>query len=88
MKHSDSRTDLVSEKPRKPLKGHNFILLVHGGAGVLSRDIPASQQELYKQALVKALKEGYQVLRDGGESMDAVTAAVTVLEGDCAGHLF
>jgi len=49
----------------------------------MSRDgsTPA-QQAMYKAALSKALKAGYNILHTGGEAMDAVVAAVTVLE-DC-----
>lgn len=59
------------------------MLVIHGGAGTMSRD--RSTPELrakYKAALSKALLTGYDTLQNGGEAMDAAVAAVTVLEGE------
>ncbi|KAI0063531.1 asparaginase [Artomyces pyxidatus] len=65
----------------KHKKKHTFTLVVHGGAGTMSRagSTPA-QRALYKAALNQALRAGHAVLADGGEAMDAVVAAVAVLE--------
>ncbi|KAL0956093.1 hypothetical protein HGRIS_002261 [Hohenbuehelia grisea] len=60
-----------------------YVLVIHGGAGIMSRDrTTPKQQESYRAALRKALQAGHAVLRDGGEAMDAAVAAVTVME-DC-----
>lgn len=59
------------------------VLAVHGGAGTISRDRMTPQREKrYRAALAAALHAGYAVLEDGGSSVDAVVAAVVVLE-DC-----
>ena len=55
----------------------NIALALHGGAGVLRRDKPGS---LHRAALEAALEAGYGILRAGGGSLDAVAAAVSVLE--------
>lgn len=56
-------------------------LVIHGGAGVVSREsIPDVDAKLMHIDLNKALDAGYAVLSAGGNSLDAVTAAVTVLE--------
>ena len=39
------------------------------------------QQELYKSALRAALIKGHKVLVEGGNAMDAATAAVVSMEG-------
>jgi L-asparaginase / beta-aspartyl-peptidase len=57
------------------------VIAIHGGAGVM-RAIPAARQALYRAGLERALESGYQVLVDGGKSVDAVTAAVMALEDD------
>lgn len=61
----------------------NIALAVHGGAGALARELisPAREQESHA-ALASALTAGHAVLRDGGSSVEAVAAAVVVLE-DC-----
>ena len=58
-------------------------LLVHGGAGTLTRANLSPAQELeYRDALGQALRAGQSLLLQGGSAVDAVVAAVSVLE-DC-----
>src|SRR5262245_30388950 len=52
-------------------------LALHGGAGVMRRDKPGTA---HRAVLEAALEAGYELLRNGGRSLDAVTAAVRVLE--------
>jgi L-asparaginase / beta-aspartyl-peptidase len=53
-------------------------LLVHGGAW----DIPLDQLEAHTRGVTRAAKAGYFLLREGASSLDAVEAAVTLLEND------
>lgn len=56
-------------------------LLVHGGAGAVAREVGAAGGERdYHQALATALLAGHGILKGGGSSLDAVVAAVRVLE--------
>jgi L-asparaginase / beta-aspartyl-peptidase len=58
-----------------------FSIAIHGGAGTLSRrDTSAEQERAYADGLNAALDAGYSVLEDSGSSLDAVIAAVCVLE--------
>ena len=58
-----------------------FGLAIHGGAGTLPRSEMSAEAELaYRSGLDQALAVGYAVLESGGGSVDAVTAAVVVLE--------
>ena len=58
-----------------------FAIAIHGGAGTLSRsDTTAEQQKLYHAGLADALDAGYAVLEKQGSSLEAVQAAVVVLE--------
>ena len=52
-------------------------LAVHGGAGVLRADKPRAR---HRAVLAQALEAGYEILKRGGASLDAVAAAVVVLE--------
>ncbi len=52
----------------------NPVILVHGGAGYK----PPKQRSL--EALAESLAAGYTILLNGGSSIDAVVAAVTVME--------
>jgi L-asparaginase / beta-aspartyl-peptidase len=51
-------------------------LLVHGGAW----DIPHDQLETHTRGVARAAEAGYLLLREGASSLDAVEAAVTLLE--------
>lgn len=71
--------------PHKPHNRKKFTLVIHGGAGTISRETATPEkQALYRAALKEALKAGHAVLNEGGEAMDAAVAAVTVLEGECS----
>ncbi|KFN41519.1 isoaspartyl peptidase/L-asparaginase family protein [Arenimonas metalli] len=56
-------------------------LVLHGGAGVIERSAlsPEDEREV-RAALDRALDAGQAVLKDGGSALDAVTAAIVVLE--------
>lgn len=56
-------------------------IAIHGGAGVLSRAALTPEHErAYRADLEQALDAGYAVLAGGGSSLDAVVAAVRILE--------
>jgi beta-aspartyl-peptidase (threonine type) len=57
---------------------HDPILLVHGGAWA----IPPDAAQAHLQGVQAALEAGYAILSLGGSALDAVEAAVTVLEDD------
>ena len=53
-------------------------LIVHGGAW----DIPDDAVEACKAGCLRALHAGYDILLNGGYALDAIEAAITVLEDD------
>ncbi len=58
-------------------------LLVHGGAGILTRETVSAETDAAARAgLDAALSAGEAVLSGGGSALDAVEAAVRVLEDD------
>lgn len=58
-----------------------IAIAIHGGAGTISRtDMTAEREAAIRDALEKAVRAGYRVLERGGPSIDAVTAAITLLE--------
>ena len=57
---------------------HDPILIVHGGAWAIPADAAAAHQS----GVRNALETGYRILALGGSALDAVEAAVTVLEDD------
>ena len=55
-------------------------LLVHGGAGVIRRDMDTATEQAIRAALANALQRGYAELAAGHAALDAVAAAVVALE--------
>lgn len=60
-----------------------FVLAIHGGAGVIDRAAMSPDIErAYRAGLAAALAAGRDLLMAGAGSLDAVVAAVAVLEDD------
>jgi len=58
-----------------------FSIAIHGGAGTLIKGLMTSELEVnYKNALDLALEAGYEILKQGGRSLDAVELSVKHLE--------
>jgi L-asparaginase / beta-aspartyl-peptidase len=58
-----------------------IMLVMHGGAGTITRaSMTPEKEKAYREALELALRTGQAVLMKGGSSVDAVEAAIHVLE--------
>ena len=58
-----------------------FVLVIHGGAGVIERDqLSVAEERSIRADLDAALEVGRRILVDGGSALDAVEAAVVALE--------
>jgi len=68
---------IASCKTEKPPK---YAIVVHGGAGSMSKDMPDSVKQAYISGLNKALDAGEEILKKGGSSLDAVEATIRLLE--------
>jgi beta-aspartyl-peptidase (threonine type) len=56
------------------------VLVIHGGAGVIRKDLTPEREKLVRADLESALAAGYAVLKGGGSSLDAIQKAIVVLE--------
>lgn len=71
----------AAETPTAVARPAQWALAIHGGAGIVTRDrMTAAQEADYRRGLADALAAGQQLLADGGSALDAVEAAVKVLE--------
>ena len=60
-----------------------YAIAIHGGAGTVPRaSLSAEREQLFRAGLAAALDEGFAVLERRGSSLDAVAAAVRILEDD------
>ncbi len=59
----------------------NYVLVIHGGAGNMSREGMTKEDEpAYHAKMAEALAAGEAILKEGGSSLDAVIATVKVME--------
>ena len=59
-----------------------YAIVLHGGAGVISRDIDDEVRDGYLASLEEALTIGRDLLDAGGSSLDAVEQVIRYLEDD------
>jgi L-asparaginase / beta-aspartyl-peptidase len=59
-----------------------YTIVIHGGVGTISKEMPDSIKQDYLNSLSKALTIGRDVLKNGGTSLDAVEQVVKFLEDD------
>jgi len=63
--------------------GPRWSIAIHGGAGTMARErMTAEKQAAYREALAAARDAGAKVLAGGGSALDAVEAAIVMLEDD------
>lgn len=62
-------------------KNAKYVLVMHGGAGtILKKNMTAEKEAAYRSTMTKALQTGYDALKSGKSSLDAVEVAIHVLE--------
>ncbi len=67
----------------QPPAARHWAIVVHGGAGIIKRaSMNPATEAAYRASLAQATQTGAQVLERGGSSLDAVEAAIRVLEDD------
>lgn len=58
-----------------------FGIVIHGGAGTILRSqLSPEDEKAYREGLADSLQAGYLILEGGGTAIEAVQAAVVVME--------
>ena len=66
---------------KKDALENKFGIVIHGGAGtILKKNMSDEKEEQYKAKLKEAIYVGYEILNNGGSSIDAVEKSIIVLE--------
>lgn len=79
VKEKDS--SLNSEVENTTLKKADFAIIIHGGAGtILKKNMTDEKEAAYKATLEEAIRTGYEILKNGGTSLEAVTKTINVME--------
>ena len=64
-----------------PTQTNTFAIVIHGGAGnIRPEHLSSEKQEEYKTKLSEAIIVGYNILKNGGNSLDAVEQTIHILE--------
>ncbi len=70
-----------SYKKSTTLAKGEFILAIHGGAGtILKKNMTDSMEHAYKTVLGQALQVGYEKIKQGGSSLEAVESVIHIME--------
>ena len=68
-------------KKEKITTSETFGIVIHGGAGTLLRKNMTSEKEAaYREKLTEAIQVGYEILKNGGSSQEAVEKTIHVME--------
>ena len=60
---------------------NKYAIVIHGGAGVMSKEkMTTEQQNNYKAKLNEALEVGDKLLKEGSDAVDVVVSVIKVLE--------
>ncbi|MEM9679787.1 MAG: isoaspartyl peptidase/L-asparaginase [Bacteroidota bacterium] len=77
---TDQNTDIanaettIAEQP-------DFAIVIHGGAGtILKKNMTPEKEAAYRAKLEEAIRVGYEILKNGGTSLDAVEKTINVME--------
>ena len=64
-----------------PSSTQTFGIVIHGGAGtILKKNMSDSLELAYKTKLEEAISIGHSILKNGGSSLEAITATINVME--------
>lgn len=70
----ETMSETANEQPE-------FAIIIHGGAGtILKKNMTPEKEAAYKAKLEEAIRVGYEILKNGGSSLDAVTKTINVME--------
>lgn len=76
-----ARSAAATKSDAAPLAPLRFVLAIHGGGGVRPKaEMTPAIEAAYRADLARSLKAGHAVLEAGGSSVDAVEAAINVME--------
>jgi beta-aspartyl-peptidase (threonine type) len=63
------------------IRTNEFAIIIHGGAGtILKQNLTSEQEAAFKATLKEAISVGYNILKNGGSSLDAVEKTINVME--------
>ncbi|MEN8249556.1 MAG: isoaspartyl peptidase/L-asparaginase [Bacteroidota bacterium] len=78
---TESLQEEETSQSKEELKPGPITLVIHGGAGtILKKNMSPEREAEYRAKLEESLNTGYEVLKKGGTSVEAVIATLQVME--------
>ncbi|MBF8151273.1 isoaspartyl peptidase/L-asparaginase [Winogradskyella sp. F6397] len=72
---------LIESEVETKIEKPEFAIVIHGGAGtILKKNMTPEREAAYKAKLEEAIRVGYNILKQGGSSLDAVEKTINVME--------
>ncbi|OUW34739.1 MAG: beta-aspartyl-peptidase [Flavobacteriaceae bacterium TMED179] len=69
------------ETPKTKVETSTMGIVIHGGAGtILKKNMTLEKEQEYRAVLTKAIMVGYNILKSGGTSQEAVEKTIHVME--------
>ncbi len=66
---------------QEAVPANEFAIIIHGGAGtILKKNMTPEKEAAYNAKLEEAIRVGYEILKNGGTSGDAVIKTIQVME--------
>lgn len=79
--NQDKELEVLGQNLQESEKRNEFAIVLHGGAGtILKKNMTPEDEAAYLATLEEAVRVGYEILKNGGTSLDAVEKTVNVLE--------
>ncbi|KJD36627.1 isoaspartyl peptidase [Tamlana sedimentorum] len=76
-----TETESSSNSEKINTKENEFAIVIHGGAGnIKPENFSEAKKAKYQQKLEEAITVGYNILKNGGTSLDAVQQTIIILE--------
>jgi beta-aspartyl-peptidase (threonine type) len=76
-------TTLASTAAAQQPVARHWAIVLHGGAGIIERrTMDLKTEAAYRASLTQAIQAGSAILAQGGSSLDAIEAAIRILEDD------
>jgi beta-aspartyl-peptidase (threonine type) len=76
-------TTLASTAAAQQPAARHWAIVLHGGAGIIERrTMDPKTEAAYRASLTQAIQAGSATLTQGGSSLDAIEAAIRILEDD------
>ena len=79
--NQNDKSEVTETSTENSNKNPEFAIVIHGGAGtILKKNMTPEREAAYQAKLEEAIRVGYEILKNGGSSLDAVEKTINVME--------